>query len=118
MAGDEQGQMVEPVVQVIRRLDLEPGDTLFLSYPGYLSARTLDQFRTHLGDALGGAKVVILEEGATVEGVLRRCEPAVLDENAGLPVGVEDTSGWPPSTGWEWDGENVYFHGRHIGTFR
>lgn len=87
MAGDEQAQVIEPVVTVIRRLDLQAGDALFLSFPGQLSSKALDQASQHLGDLLCGVKVVILEEGATIEGVVRMQEPVALDENAGVPVG-------------------------------
>lgn len=115
-AGEEVGEF-EPTVTVIRRLDLEPGDALFVSVPGETTARAFDHFRAALKDALDGVKVIVLAGGAKVEGVVRRQPAVVLDENAGVPVGVPD-AGWPPATGFEWDGENVYRDGRLIGALR
>lgn len=51
----------------VRRLRLEPGDSLVLRVPGRISEAAVDYFRHGLQQTFPGARVFVLEDGAALE---------------------------------------------------
>lgn len=62
----------QTVVQVIKHLELQAGDTVVISFPHRLSAQETQRLIESLKNMWGaGVHVVLMEDGMTVEGVLR-----------------------------------------------
>jgi hypothetical protein len=60
------------VVQVIKAADVQAGDTVYFSHPGKLSHVGLERFVDAAKRSFpDGVKVTVLEEGMTIEGILR-----------------------------------------------
>jgi hypothetical protein len=60
------------VVQVIKAADVQAGDTVVFSFPDRLSVAEQHRFGDHMQTLFpDGVKVILLEGGATCEGILR-----------------------------------------------
>ena len=61
-------------ISVINVIDIRPDDLIVLAYGGHMDSETYHRLITALSGALGGAKVVVLEDGMEINAILRRTE--------------------------------------------
>ena len=59
-------------VSIIEVVDIKPDDLIVLTHSGNMSIVAYQRLVTALSDALGGAKVVVLEDGMEITAILRR----------------------------------------------
>ena len=59
-------------VSIIEVVDIKPDDLIVLTHSGNMSNVAYQRLVTALSDALGGAKVVVLEDGMEITAILRR----------------------------------------------
>lgn len=58
-------------VQVIKHLELQPGDTLVFSTPDRVSASERERFGAHVKNLFPGIKAILMDGGMNCDGVLR-----------------------------------------------
>lgn len=67
-------------IQDLRRVRLEPGDILVLTYPGRLSLAGHDAIRTTFNSIFPGHRIIVLEDGMSL-GVVAAEKSADVDQS-------------------------------------
>lgn len=59
-------------ISIIEVVDIKPNDLIVLTHSGNMTSEAYQRLVTALSDALGGAKVVVLEDGMEIRAILRQ----------------------------------------------
>lgn len=59
-------------IDVINVINIKPTDLIVITYGDHMSSETYRRLVDALSDGLGGAKVVVLEDGMEIKAILRQ----------------------------------------------